>query len=186
VYDWGAARRTLRIDLANIAGTPGASGRYAVSETYPPDAGLPLVGPVAGELRVENIGSLLLLRGRLRARLRLACVRCLAECERSIDIEVEEQFSTEATAPDVDTMDRDEPEASAISDYVLDVTELVRQHVAACVPMAFVCRPECAGLCPRCGANLNEGPCACPADDTDARWGKLKELLPEQPDEDNT
>jgi len=172
----------VKIDLANIAGTPGARGRYSISERLAPTEGISSAGPVTGELTVENTGSLLLVRGRLRAVVRLTCGRCLAEAEHPIEMEVEEEFASQATAPDVDTIDRDEPQASAISDYVLDGTEFVRQHLATHMPMAFVCRPDCRGICPHCGKNLNEGECECEAEPEDARWEKLKGYVAGQSD----
>ncbi len=129
---------------------------------------------------MENTGSLLLVRGRLRAVLKLTCVRCLTEVEQPVEAEVEEEFASEGTAPDVQTIDRDAPEEAAIADYVLDAGESVRQQVALSVPMAFVCRPDCRGICPSCGKNLNEGPCGCSADTADERWSKLGELLGRQ------
>jgi uncharacterized protein len=142
-----------------------------------PAEGFSFVGPVTGELVVENTGSLLLVRGRLRATVRIACVRCLAERDQVMDIDVFEEFASETTEPTVETVDRDEPEAAAIADYVLDVYELMRQQVTVNLPMAFVCRSDCRGICPTCGRNLSEGPCGCDAEAIDDRWGKLKGLL---------
>jgi uncharacterized protein len=178
VYDEGGGAVTnLKIDLANIAGTPGARGRYAISERLAPIEGISSKGPVVGEITAENTGPLLLVRGRLRAVLVLSCVRCLGEAEQLVEVDVEEEFASEYTSPDVDTIDRDEPEASAISEYMLDVSELARQQVALGVPMGFVCSPDCRGLCPSCGRNLNEGACECRLQGMDSRWGKLAELL---------
>lgn len=167
----------MRIDLANIAGTPGARGRFPISEQLAPTEDFACVGPVTGELVVENTGSLLMARGKLRADLRLPCVRCLSEGEATIQTDVQEEFALGATAPDVSTIDRDEPEEAAVSDYILDAAEFVRQHVTASLPMAFLCRPDCQGLCPGCGRNLNEGPCECAAVPADSRWSKLADLL---------
>ena len=169
----------MKIDLANIAGTPGARACYAISEQLAPSEGVSTKGLVVGEIAAENTGSLLLLRGQLRAVLVLTCVRCLGEAEQPVEIDVEEEFASEDTSSDVDTIDRDEPETSAISDYILDVSELVRQQVMVAVPMGSLCSPDCRGLCPSCGQNFNQGPCECRLQDTDSRWGKLSELLDE-------
>jgi uncharacterized protein len=178
-----AARFTaVKIDLANIAGTPGTRGRFPVSERPAPTEDFACVGPVTGEIAVENTGSLLVVRGRLLARLRLRCVRCLAEFDESVEIDVEEEFATELTEPDVDTIDRDEPAEAAIEDYVLDVAELTRQQVAVNLPMTSVCRPDCRGLCPHCGQDLNQGPCGCSPEAGDARWQKLRDLLRTAPE----
>jgi len=171
----------LKIDLCDIAGTPGARGRYSISERLASAEGPSSVRPVTGEMTVENTGSLLLLRGRLTGVLKLSCTRCLSEFEQPLAINVEEEFATENTAPDIETVDRDDPEASAMSDYVLDVSELVRQQVVLHAPIASVCRPDCRGICPQCGHNLNEGPCDCAPQTADSPWAKLQYLLSDRP-----
>lgn len=167
----------MKLDLADIAGTPGARGRFAVSECLGVEEAFSLVGPVTGEITVENTGSLLLVRGKLKGVLRVPCVRCLLAREQPFEIEVEEEFATETTASEVATVDRDEPEVAAIADYVLDVEELARQQTALAVPMAFVCRPDCPGLCPTCGKRLADKGCECEAQPVDDRWTKLRDLL---------
>ena len=172
----------MKLDLADIAGTPGARGRYAVSECLDREEAFSLVGPVTGEITVENTGPLLLVRGKLKGVLKLACVRCLSAREQPFEIEVEEEFATEDTASDVATIDRDEPEVAAIVDYVLDVRELARQQTALAVPMAFVCHPDCPGLCPTCGKRLADGGCECGPQPVDDRWTRLRDLLGEAKD----
>jgi uncharacterized protein len=167
----------MKIDLANIAGTPGERGCFPISVPLAPAEGYTPVGPVTGEIIVENIGSLLLIHGALHAVLRSTCVRCLTEAEMPLDVEFEEEFSSEGTTADVETMDRDEPEAAAMSGYVLDAGEFARQQVLASLPLAFVCQPDCRGICPTCGKNLNEGPCECDPAPADDRWSKLHDLL---------
>jgi uncharacterized protein len=92
-------------------------------------------------------------------------------------MKVEEEFATAETAPDVVTIDREEPETSAMSNYVLDVSELVRQQLAVNLPMAPLCREDCQGICPECGQNLNLGPCSCANQPADTGWGTLASLL---------
>lgn len=167
----------MKIDLANIAGTPGARGRFAISERLAVTEEAACSSPVTGELTVENVGSLLLVRGHLQVTLRMPCVRCLQEGEQELSIEVEEEFASEGTGPEVDTMDREEPELSAMSDFVLDAHEFARQQVVANVPMSFLCRRDCRGMCSECGKDLNEGPCQCRVVSGDERWTKLGDLL---------
>lgn len=169
--------KILKIDLSDIAGTPGARGRYPISERLDPTEEFAGVGPVTGEITVENTGSLLLVRGRLQATLRCSCKRCLGQFDRALAVEVGEEFATESTDRDIETVDRDEPEAAAISHYVLDVSDLVRQQIAVNAPMAPICRSDCRGLCPQCGGNLNEGPCDCGPQPPDSRWEKLRDLF---------
>ena len=174
----------MKIDLANVAGVPGAHGRYPVDETIRPLDGVEVVGPVTGEITVQNTGLLLMVRGWLRAAVRMNCVRCLAQTQEPLEIAIEEEFASEGAPPDVDTIDRDDPERSAIHDYVLDLSEFARQQVAVNTPMASLCRPDCLGICPVCGCNLNDGPCDCPQPEADAGpFAGLKDLLEDRADQ---
>jgi uncharacterized protein len=56
------------------------------------------------------------------------------------------------------------------------MSNAVRGEVILAMNPYAVCDPECKGLCPGCGANLNEGPCDCAVDETDPRWETLRAL----------
>ncbi len=58
----------------------------------------------------------------------------------------------------------------------LELKDVLREQVLLEVPIRMVCREQCRGLCPRCGQNLNLGPCKCPEPVADARWEALKDL----------
>ena len=78
-----------------------------------------------------------------------------------------------------------DPDAFSIdSQHVLDITEAIRQYAVLALPMKPLCKPDCQGLCPHCGRNLNEGQCSCPQKSVDARWTKLKELLKNTPQQE--
>jgi uncharacterized protein len=62
-----------------------------------------------------------------------------------------------------------------LDEGVLDLTEAVRQYRETALAMQPLCRPDCKGLCPVCGSDLNEGPCNCGAG-TDSRWSALAAL----------
>jgi uncharacterized protein len=58
----------------------------------------------------------------------------------------------------------------------LDLSSAVREEVILAMNSYVVCAPECRGLCPRCGKNLNEGPCDCAEEEVDPRWETLRAL----------
>lgn len=75
-----------------------------------------------------------------------------------------------------------DPDAFPIVGEQLDLAPAVRETVLLDAPSSPLCRPDCAGLCPRCGADLNQGPCGCADDLVDERWqalDALRDLLPE-------
>jgi uncharacterized protein len=61
--------------------------------------------------------------------------------------------------------------------HILDLTEAVHQYAVIALPMKALCDEDCAGLCPSCGRDLNQGPCDCPPQEVDARWSELTKLL---------
>jgi uncharacterized protein len=60
---------------------------------------------------------------------------------------------------------------------MLDLAEAIREYALLEMPMQVFCREDCKGLCPTCGADLNEGPCDCRNDEGDERFAALKSLL---------
>jgi uncharacterized protein len=58
---------------------------------------------------------------------------------------------------------------------------MIREELILAVPEYVLCREECRGLCPRCGKDLNEGPCAC-RPEPDPRWAALEALKHMGPD----
>jgi uncharacterized protein len=134
--------------------------------------------PVSGELKLTRINQRILVQGKLTIEVPLVCSRCLKSFTCSIPLDIEEEYypiidvNTGAKIPPPD-----ESGAFTIDErHILDLTEAIRQYKVMALPMKPLCREECAGICPNCGKNLNEGPCDCPSDETDPRWAELMKL----------
>lgn len=120
---------------------------------------LELDGPVQvqGQLQATGQGEYLW-RGHIHGRVRGECRRCLAEVLDPVDVEVDAAvFSSDPEA--ADDADFYPLPARAVA---VDVSDVVREELAlaARTPL-LLCREDCAGLCPRCGADLNAGACEC-------------------------
>ena len=94
-----------------------------------------------------------------RASVREKCARCLAESDCAVDIQFEEEF-----VPVIDANTGARTNIAADDDtfrigptFVLDLGEALREYFLIAEPLKPLCRPECAGLCPACGANFNRG-----------------------------
>ena len=176
----------MKLDLESTAHTPGARWTDEFTLPLPPDAELDLAEPVHGTLTVTNTGRLLLVQGELIAKVRLECSRCTEPVIYTVTAPIEEEFSIRgpegAPLEPVETIDVEEPEASAFADNLLDLTELVRQQILVSLPLRPLCRADCKGLCPECGKNLNEGPCGCPAAPEESPFSVLKSLLDKSQD----
>jgi uncharacterized protein len=62
-------------------------------------------------------------------------------------------------------------------ELVVELNDLIRQALLLSLPLKPLCSPDCKGLCPSCGANLNEETCDCKAEEMDERWEGLRDLL---------
>lgn len=111
------------------------------------------------------------------ARTRGACSRCLAPVEEPLAIDFEEEFIPVVDPVTGAHITTAEAEDSFVidSELMLDLGETLRQYALMSHPSKPLCRPDCAGLCPTCGANLNERTCDCPAGGG-GRWQKLAAL----------
>jgi len=101
-------------------------------------------------------------------RLHGPCYRCLEDAVLELPIAVTEY---QATAPD-----DDELTTPYVDDEQLDVSAWARDAVALALPTKILCRPDCAGLCPVCGKNLNEEPHTHEEETADPRWDALEAL----------
>ena len=113
---------------------------------------------VSGRLSVAGPGRYYF-SGTLGGFVTHECRRCLRDVKVTIDAETHVLFA------DGSVVDEDDPDvfplAQGRSGTEIDLRPAVRQEWLLEVPAFAVCRPECKGLCLKCGANLNQGPCTC-------------------------
>src|SRR5436305_8700185 len=107
------------------------------------------------------------------ARLHGPCYRCLGDAVLEVPISVREY---QASSPD-----DDELRTPYLVDDGLDVSAWARDAVALALPNKILCQPDCAGLCPECGENLNEHPHVHEEATADPRWAALEALRGDSP-----
>jgi uncharacterized protein len=71
---------------------------------------------------------------------------------------------------------REELDVLYYDDPVVPLSPIAEERLQMALPMKPLCRPECRGLCPRCGKDLNQGPCECTTETVDPRWEALRNL----------
>ncbi len=135
-------------------------------------------GRVEGEVRLLRTDRGILPRGRLNTEVEVTCSRCLTlfRCPVALNIE-EEYFPTTDVVSGVPLSLPEEPGSFNIDEHhILDLSEAIRQYALLAIPMKPLCREDCAGLCPNCGHNLNQGACDCLPQEVDPRWSELGKL----------
>ncbi len=172
----------MRWNVAGLLKGPvGDTRQYSETEDLAElDEGVPATAPLTGQVRLTRTDRGILVDAHLRTRVKLTCGRCVKEFEQDLPIDFTEEFMSTV---DVDTglpVAVEDPEAFTIEeDHVLDLGEAVRQYGLLNLPIQAICRADCAGLCPVCGKDRNEGQCGCDLSEDDPRLAKLAELLDE-------
>lgn len=105
------------------------------------------------------------------------CSRCLRPLEETIPIEFEEEFLCATDFRSGEPVAARDPDAFTIDErHTLDLTEAVRQYREVSAVMQPLCRPDCRGLCPNCGRDLNLAACDCDREAVDDCWAGLAAL----------
>ena len=132
----------------------------------------PRPNPAPAELSVTRASSGTVLELALDVSLEGPCFRCLADAELPLSLRLREY---EAAKPEGD----DDLRTEYLEDDRVDLSAWARDAIALALPDQILCRPDCAGLCPVCGKDLNLEPHEHVEERLDPRWAKLSELRQE-------
>lgn len=125
-----------------------------------------------GTLHFTRVDYGILITGTLDAKLKVECIRCLKPFYESVVIELEDTINL----PGADLTP--ERPVRVAEDGWVDLSPLVRESAWIAVPVKPICSPDCQGICPDCGGNINLGECTCEKTaPIDPRWGVLQTLL---------
>ena len=108
---------------------------------------------------VSDAGKCFVVRGRLECQRTFTCDRCLTQSTEKLSSDFAEEF-----------------DKSAVLDDSIDVTELLRDEMLLSRPTKNLCKADCKGLCPVCGANLNDGDCGCDRTVINPKFAALKDF----------
>lgn len=157
----------LVLDIRELLEAPGVQKPLAFSAPVDLEAGLvKLDGDLALELVVEAIEGGIHVRGEMSGAYTGSCRRCLKPVAGTFAVKGSELYRPETEIWE---------EGYVVKDSKVDLEPMIRDTVGLALPINPLCRETCAGICPRCGADLNDGACDC-AHEADARWSALHEL----------
>jgi uncharacterized protein len=169
----------VRIEVEKLTpeGEPFAE-TYAEGELELGDEDASLAGETVVEGRAARKGDEVRMSGRIRSTLAAVCDRCVRPLVLPVEIEFSEAFTplVPVSSADETELRPDDLHVSTYEGGEIDTDDLAREQLLLSLPTQFVCRDDCRGLCQKCGANLNEGDCHCPAGETDPRWAALADL----------
>jgi len=166
----------MRINVSQqLKSSIGSIRNYEVSEVVSIAGGDSMV---EGKVTLVRTDRGILTEATLHTEVKVTCSRCLSLFDYPLTLSIEEEYfpitdvvsGTSLSLPE-------EPGCFTIDEHhVLDLTEAIRQYALLAIPMKPLCGQDCAGLCPTCGHNLNQGPCDCLPQQADPRRSKLNKL----------
>jgi uncharacterized protein len=150
---------------------------FARWQTEDPDLEFAGPGRLSVRIHLERHGHDVLVRGNFEGVLQLRCSRCLT----AFSLPVEADFDLLlAPAPDRVTEDEELSKSDLDRDFYTGETvhleNILREQVLLALPLKPLCAEACQGLCPRCGADLNQETCQCPAEKSTSPLAILKNI----------
>lgn len=103
----------------------------------------------------------------------IPCDRCLEEVEVPFDLSIVQKL----VAPDRADQDALEEQEAFMEGYSLNIDSLIDNEITTSWPMKVLCRPDCKGLCPVCGKDLNTGACGCDTFVPDPRMAAIMDVF---------
>lgn len=163
----------MKLDLKRIAVTDGEALPFSYDTDLSKEewnGEYPFRTPVHVEGEVRNHLGVLRLNATVRAQAETRCARCLAPVKVDLETPCSMILSADVQNDERDDIYQLEGDSVELDDIAVPAMLLE-------IPMTYLCRPDCKGLCPTCGSNLNEGPCGCSGRQIDSRLAVLQKLL---------
>ncbi len=164
----------MRLGLRDIIHNPGASVSFSDCVDLSDlryGTTFPVTEPVQISGTVRNIADVLMMKGLITTRLHGTCDRCAADFERDVEIPVDVVLVEELSSED-----SEDEWVFPLEAESADLDEIARTVFVLNLDSKLLCKPDCQGLCCRCGKNLNDGPCGCQKE-LDPRFAALRQLL---------
>ena len=172
---------SLRVNVAQLMKEPTGSTRsHSFDQRLEPLDDEQPITHARGSVRLTKGIDGIWVSGKADAMVESFCARCLVPFEHVVQVDFEETF-----LPTIDIAigsrlrrngETEDGDFTIDEHHILDLAETIRQHSLAAVPINPLCRTDCQGLCPVCGADLNEGPCH-DSQEIDPVWAPLQQLL---------
>lgn len=177
-----------------ISRIPKDGGLYAESFELPLDGSIEHWGqryafdtPLSADVSAQLTGERILVKIEVRAEFSLPCSRCLCKTGLAILGDLRYLFTLRSSKDEPKRLDEDEDEQAGDDGDVdvipidrfqgeIDLGPYVWEVLLLNLPERALCSDDCAGLCPVCGHNRNQGDCGCKEDDTDPRFAALRDL----------
>ena len=164
----------MLLGLSKIIDSPGSSVAFSTSVDLSDlryGVSNPVSEPVLAQGTVRNTAGVLLMKGNITTTIHGVCDRCAGDFHRKIEFPIDVVLVTELS-----NEENEDEWVFPLEGDSADLDDIVRTVFVLNLDSKLLCRDSCKGICPRCGKNLNDGPCQCEKE-LDPRFAALKQLL---------
>ena len=164
----------MLLGLSQIIDRPGASVSFSVSVDLSDlcyGVSYPVSEPVLAEGNVRNTAGVLVMQGSIATTIHGICDRCASEFHRKVEFPIDVVLVTK-----LESEENEDEWVFPLEGDSADLDDIVRTVFVLNLDSKLLCKEDCKGLCPKCGKNLNDGPCNCQKE-LDPRFAALKQLL---------
>ena len=164
----------MLLGLSKIIDCPGASVTFSDSVDLRDlryGNCFPVTDPVEASGTVRNTAGVLMMTGSIRTTLHGVCDRCAADFTSDVEFPIDVVLVTELS-----NEENEDEWVFPLEGDSADLEDIIRTVFVLNLDSKLLCKPDCKGLCCRCGKNLNDGPCSCQKE-LDPRFAALRQLL---------
>ena len=164
----------MLLGLSKIIDCPGQSIPFSVSVDLSDlcyGVSYPVSEPVLAQGTVRNTAGVLMMEGQVRTTIHGICDRCAGSFDRDVTFPIDVVLVTELA-----NEENEDEWVFPLEGDSADLDDIVRTVFVLNLDSKLLCKEDCKGLCPKCGKNLNDGPCNCQKE-LDPRFAALKQLL---------
>ena len=164
----------MLLGLSKIVDCPGQSIPFSVSVDLSDlcyGVSYPVSEPVLAQGTVRNTAGVLMMEGQVRTTIHGICDRCAGSFDREVTFPINVVLVTELA-----NEENEDEWVFPLEGDSADLDDIVRTVFVLNLDSKLLCKEDCKGLCPKCGKNLNDGPCNCQKE-LDPRFAALKQLL---------
>jgi len=141
------------------------------------------LAPLKAALRAQRIGDMVEIEGNISTVVRMNCGRCLQSFAKPLESNFALAYSQKVPAPEQSGSSKEEVELTAedmgliyFQGEEINLKNEIQEQVVLAFPLRTICKPDCRGLCPKCGADLNTEECDCDRSPPAGKFAALKNL----------
>jgi len=163
----------VKLELIDIFSNSGAVSEFEGDMNFGEisELSVSFEGPVHIKGRAENIGGQVEISAHITGKIAANCARCMKDIFKDVDFE----FTERIAGKDTEIVDTDD--IILLDGSEVDIAELTLNNFITVSPMKYLCKEDCKGLCPNCGADRNQTDCKCDENAIDPRLDVLNNLF---------